>query len=288
MNSVLNSMLAKYDIKNTIDEINAIKEIIQEIVICGLSRGGFFNEAAFYGGTALRIFYGLNRFSEDLDFALLKPNRDFDLSKYFPFIEKEVKAYGLNLDIITKEKTKDSNIFSAFLKGDTKEHIFIFFPNENMKNMTSLKNIKIKFEVDVNPSSGATYEFKYKLLPSPHQVRLYDEPSQFAGKIHALLCRNWSRVKGRDLYDYLFYLSRNARVNIVHLKAKLIDSGYMADNTELTLPVLVSFLEQRFREIDYTQAKDDVRPFLKDTDSLNMWDADFFVSATRQYLQICD
>lgn len=126
MNSVLNSMLAKYDIKNTIDEINAIKEIIQEIVICGLSRGGFFNEAAFYGGTALRIFYGLNRFSEDLDFALLKPNRDFDLSKYFPFIEKEVKAYGLNLDIITKEKTKDSNIFSAFLKGEQK-NIYLYF-----------------------------------------------------------------------------------------------------------------------------------------------------------------
>ena len=129
MNSVLKNMLDKYDIKNTEDEINAMKEIIQEIVICGLSRGGFFNEAAFYGGTALRIFYGLNRFSEDLDFALLEPNKNFDLSKYFSFVEKEVLAYGLNLKIETKEKTKDSNILSAFLKGDTKEHIFIFFPN---------------------------------------------------------------------------------------------------------------------------------------------------------------
>ena len=128
MNSVLKNMLDKYEIKNSIDETNAMKEIIQEIVICGLSRGGFFNEAAFYGGTALRIFYGLNRFSEDLDFALLKPNKDFDLSKYFPFIEKEVQAYGLNLSITEKEKTKDSNIMSAFLKGDTKEHILMFFP----------------------------------------------------------------------------------------------------------------------------------------------------------------
>lgn len=106
MNSVLKNMLDKYEIKNSIDETNAMKEIIQEIVICGLSRGGFFNEAAFYGGTALRIFYGLNRFSEDLDFALLKPNKDFDLSKYFPFIEKEVQAYGLNLTITEKEKKK--------------------------------------------------------------------------------------------------------------------------------------------------------------------------------------
>ena len=133
MKSVLNNMLAKYEIKNTTDEINAMKEIIQEIVICGLSRGGFFDEAAFYGGTALRIFYGLDRFSEDLDFALLKSNIDFDLSKYFSYIEKEVIAYGLNLKIMKKEKNKDSNILSAFLKGDTKEHIFIFFPNENIK-----------------------------------------------------------------------------------------------------------------------------------------------------------
>ena len=143
MNSVLQIMLSKYKIKNTIDETNAMKEIIQEIVLSGLSRGGFFDEAAFYGGTALRIFYGLNRFSEDLDFALLKPNPNFDLSKYFSFIEKEVQAYGLNLTVSEKIKTKDSNITSAFLKGDTKEHILMFFPNENMQNTTSLKNIKI-------------------------------------------------------------------------------------------------------------------------------------------------
>ncbi len=134
MNNVLKNMLDKYDIKNTTDETNAMKEIIQEIVICGLSRGGFFNEAAFYGGTALRIFYGLNRFSEDLDFALLEPNKDFDLSKYFSYIEKEVQAYGLNLFVSAKEKTKDSNIMSAFLKEDTKEHILMFFPNENSQN----------------------------------------------------------------------------------------------------------------------------------------------------------
>ena len=172
-------MLAKYDIKNKTDETNAMKEIIQEIVLCGLSRGGFFDVAAFYGGTALRIFYGLNRFSEDLDFALLKPDKEFDSSKYFSYIEKEVESYGLNLTITTRKKRKESNITSAFLKGDTKEHILKFFLNENMKNVTSLKDIKIKIEVDVNPPSGAEYEFKYKLVPSPHQIRLYDESSLF-------------------------------------------------------------------------------------------------------------
>lgn len=282
MDSILNSMLKKYNIKNTIDEINAMKEILQEIVICGLSRGGFFNEAAFYGGTALRIFYGLNRFSEDLDFALLKPNKNFDLNRYFTYIEKEVLAYGLNLKIETKEKTKDSNILSAFLKGDTKEHIFIFFPNENIRNTTSLKSIKIKFEVDINPPSGARYEFKYKLLPSPHQVRLYDEPSQFAGKIHAILCRNWNyRTKGRDLYDYVFYLSKETKVNLELIKSKLIESNAISVNSEFNIDILKELLNNKFLEINYKNAKEDVMTFIEDKDSLNLWTSDFFTEITK-------
>ena len=282
MNSVLKNMLDKYEIKNSIDETNAMKEIIQEIVICGLSRGGFFNEAAFYGGTALRIFYGLNRFSEDLDFALLKPNKDFDLSKYFPFIEKEVQAYGLNLSITEKEKTKDSNIMSAFLKGDTKEHILMFFPNENMQNTTSLKNIKIKFEVDINPPSGAKYDLKYKLLPSPHQVKLYDEASLFAGKIHAILCRNWNyRTKGRDLYDYIFYLSKNISVNLELVKEKLIDSNVLKGNDNFDINVLKEMFTAKFNEINYNHAKEDVIAFIEDKDSLNLWTKEFFIEITK-------
>ncbi len=282
MNSVLKNMLDKYEIKNSIDETNAMKEIIQEIVICGLSRGGFFNEAAFYGGTALRIFYGLNRFSEDLDFALLKPNKDFDLSKYFPFIEKEVQAYGLNLSITEKEKTKDSNIMSAFLKGDTKEHILMFFPNENMQNTTSLKNIKIKFEVDINPPSGAKYDLKYKLLPSPHQVKLYDEASLFAGKIHAILCRNWNyRTKGRDLYDYIFYLSKNISVNLELVKEKLIDSNVLKGNDNFDINILKEMLTTKFNEINYNDAKEDVIAFIEDKDSLNLWTKEFFIEITK-------
>lgn len=282
MNSVLKNMLDKYEIKNSIDETNAMKEIIQEIVICGLSRGGFFNEAAFYGGTALRIFYGLNRFSEDLDFALLKPNKDFDLNKYFPFIEKEVQAYGLNLTITEKEKTKDSNIMSAFLKGDTKEHILMFFPNENMQNTTSLKNIKIKFEVDINPPSGAKYDLKYKLLPSPHQVKLYDEASLFAGKIHAILCRNWNyRTKGRDLYDYIFYLSKNISVNLELVKEKLIDSNVLKGNDNFDINVLKEMLTAKFNEINYNDAKEDVIAFIEDKDSLNLWTKEFFIEITK-------
>lgn len=282
MNSVLQNMLDKYEIKNSVDEMNAIKEIVQEIVICGLSRGGFFEKAAFYGGTALRIFYGLNRFSEDLDFALLEPDPDFDITKYFSYVEKEIKAYGLNLSISEKEKNSNSNIVSAFLKGDTKEHILMFFPNENMQNVTSLKSIKIKFEIDVNPPKGANYELKYKLLPSPHQVKLYDEPSLFAGKIHAILCRKWTfRTKGRDLYDYIFYISKNTKVNIGLVKNKLIESGVITDETNFDIYVLKDMLNTKFKEINYKDAKEDVIAFVEDKESLDLWSADFFIEISK-------
>lgn len=282
MNSVIKNMLDKYEIKNSIDEMNAIKEIIQEIVICGLSRGGFFEEAAFYGGTALRIFYGLNRFSEDLDFALIKPNVEFDITKYFAYVEKEIKAYGLNLSISEKEKNNKSNIVSAFLKGDTKEHILIFFPNENMENVTSLKSIKIKFEVDVNPPKGANYELKYKLLPSPHQVKLYDESSLFAGKIHAILCRNWNlRTKGRDLYDYVFYISKNTKVNIELVRNKLIESKVITSKTKFNIENLKEMLNNKFKEINYKMAKEDVLPFIEDKESLDLWSEEFFIEISK-------
>ena len=228
MNNIIEQMLYKYDIKNTNDEINALKEIIQEIVLSGLSRGNFFNEAAFYGGTALRIFYNLDRFSEDLDFALLEPNKDFDISKYFNYIQKELKAYGINLNITTKEKNFDSNITSAFLKGDTLELILKFFPSEEEHKYNQiLKNLKIKLKVDINPPMGATYEDKYKLLPSPHQIKLYDKESLFAGKIHAILCRGWNnRVKGRDLYDYIFFTKLTRRIILSCIRLHLPRVGY--------------------------------------------------------------
>lgn len=282
MNNIIEQMLSKYELKNTNDEINALKEIIQEIVLSGLSRGNFFNEVAFYGGTALRIFYKLDRFSEDLDFALIFPNKKFDLSKYFIYIEKELKSYGLNLEISAKQKNKNSNITSAFLKGNTLEHILKFFPNEkNNKYSSLLKNIKIKFEVDINPPSGAEYEEKYKLLPSPHQIKIYDKESLLAGKIHAILCRGWkTRVKGRDLYDYVFFLANDIKVNIELIKNKLIESKYIEQNSNFDINKLKKLLIYKFNEIDYKEAKEDVKPFIKDIDSLNTWSKEFFSGIT--------
>lgn len=283
MNNVIEQMLSKYEIKNTNDKINALKEIIQEIVLSGLSRGGFFDEAAFYGGTALRVFYKLDRFSEDLDFALISPNKEFNLNKYFIFIEKELKAYGLNLEISSKQKNIDSNITSAFLKGDTLEHILKFFPNEAEHKYNSLlKDIKIKFEVDINPPKGATYEERYKLLPSPHQIKLYDKESLLSGKIHAILCRGWkTRTKGRDLYDYIFFIANDTNVNIELIKNKLIESKYIESNSNFDINTLKELLIKKFNEIDYVQAKEDVIPFITKVDSLKIWNKDFFISITK-------
>lgn len=284
MNNVIEQMLSKYDIKNTNDEINALKEIIQEIVLSGLSRGNFFNEGAFYGGTALRIFYNLDRFSEDLDFALLKPDKNFDISKYFSYIEKELMAYGINLHISKKEKNVESNISSAFLKGDTLELILKFFPNEEEHKYNNiLKQLKVKFEIDINPASGATYEDKFKLLPSPHQIKLYDKSSLLAGKIHAILCRGWkTRIKGRDLYDYVFFLANDINVNMELLKNKLVESEYIKSKDKFDIDVLKRILINKFNEIDYNEAKADVIPFIKNVDSLNIWSKKFFISITEK------
>ena len=282
MNTVIEEMLKSYQVDNIYDRKNAMKEIMQEIVLCGLSRAGFFKEAAFYGGTALRIFYGLDRFSEDLDFSLEQINLDFDLCSYFPVLEKEVKTFGLNVEIQEKEKTKDSNIRSAFLKGNTKEHLLLFYADERLVGTVDKNEVvKIKFEVDTNPPAFATYEHKYRLLPVPYEIRLYDMPSLFAGKIHAVICRGWqSRIKGRDLYDYIFYLSKAVTVNQKHLRARLIDSGYISENQECTLEEIKTMLKNRFDSIDFLQARKDVEPFIRDTSVLDIWSADFFKQIT--------
>lgn len=282
MDQIIEQMLQQQNNQTPTDKKNRIKEVMQEIVLCGLSRGGFFQNIAFYGGTALRIFHGLDRFSEDLDFSLKTPDPSFDIQEYIPSLEKEIRSYGVNFKIETKEKTADSNIKSAFLKGNTKEHLMMFFPNDALANTVgSGELIKIKFEVDINPPDYATYETKYRLIPIPCEVTLYDMPSLFAGKIHAVICRSWkSRVKGRDLYDYIFYLSKGTPVNLKHLVTRLAQSGYIPLEKEITLEDIKEMLRNRFRSIDYAQAKQDVEPFIKNPRVLDLWSADFFCGIT--------
>jgi predicted nucleotidyltransferase component of viral defense system len=282
---VLDQMLKKYDINTVEQKKHAIKEIIQEIVLSGLSRSNFFKDAAFYGGTALRIFYGLDRFSEDLDFTLLVNNQDFDFDYYISFVRNEVESLGLKFEVEENSKTKETNIKTAFLKGNTKEQFLIFYPNSNQDTaiLHADEKIKVKFDIDTNPPKYANTEIKYRLLPYPYQVRVYDLPSLFAGKIDAVLSRNWkSRVKGRDFYDYIYFLSMDVIVNIKHLKERLIQSKYIESTFELNKESLITLLNKRFDEIDFDIVKKDVEPFIKDISVLELWSKDFFKEITKK------
>lgn len=282
MNNVIREMLTRFSVNELTEKKDALKEVLQEVILCGLSRAGFFQKTAFYGGTALRIFHGLDRFSEDLDFSLQTADGSFSLSDFFSVLRKEVASFGLNLEITEKVKTRESAIQSAFLKGNTKEHMLMFFnADQSVESIPGNEKIKIKFEVDTNPPASASFERRYRLLPVPYEVMLYDMPSLFAGKVHAVICRAWkSRIKGRDLYDYVFFLSKGAHLNTDHLKARLVQSGIWDSEDSFSIADAKRLLCDRFEAIDYSQAKADVIPFLKDSASLEIWSADFFRQIT--------
>jgi len=282
VDKIIEQMLTQHETVTLADKKNSIKEIMQEIVLCGLSRAGFFKSAAFYGGTALRIFYGIERFSEDLDFSLAAPDPDFDFGAYLPTLEKEVRSYGLNFRVEPKAKTADSDVKSAFLKGSTREHMLIFYADEQTaKAIGGNEVVKVKFEVDINPPEFAGFERKYRLLPIPYEITLYDMPSLFAGKIHAVICRGWkNRVKGRDLYDFVFFRKNRTQVNLPHLTARLAQTGNIAAGAQPALADIKKMLCGRFDSIDYGQAKADVLPFIKNPAEIEIWSADFFKGIT--------
>lgn len=287
MHSAIEDMLKKYPSKTVDDYKNALKEILQEIALLGLFRANFFDVAAFYGGTALRIFYGLDRFSEDIDFSLMKKSGDFDLAPYCDFIRDEMAAFGLEAEVTKKVKAVGTNIESAFIKTGTLINMLkIEAVSPPVSGIGKNELIKIKLEVDVNPPAGANYEVKYLLMPIPFHVRLYSAPSLFAGKVHAILCRDWKsgRVKGRDLYDFVWYLSRSIPLNIYHLEERMKQTGHLKKHERLTPPMVMELLEDKFSSLNFEQAKMDVIPFIKDPRALNLWSSDFFSSITRDKL----
>ena len=207
-------MLKKYNLKSEIELINALKEIFQEITLLGLYRGGFFNKAAFYGGTSLRILYGLERFSEDLDFSLLEKNKSFDMEKYFPSIVNEFEALGIEVSLNKKSKSNETNIESAFLKNDTSIHT-LNIEAKGLEDIHNGRRIKIKLEVDTNPPLKFQTESKTLLLPMTFNIRTMTLPNLYAGKMYALLFRNWkTRVKGRDWFDFEWYVKNNIPLNL--------------------------------------------------------------------------
>lgn len=281
-------MLSKYPCKNTDETREALRQVIQEITLMGLSRAQFFSKAAFYGGTALRIFHGLERFSEDLDFSLIERDPVFDLSAYLPQVHDELASFGLDLSVEKKNKSKESAIQSAFIKGNTLVHLIkITAATPPVTGVPENEHIKIKIEVDTDPPAFAQYETKHRLQPIAYSVRLFDKPSLFAGKMHALLCRNWkTRVKGRDFFDYLWYLSHDIPVNMQHLEARMKQSGHWTGTEPLSKKILLELLDTRLQTIDLEQAKKDVTPFIHDTRSLDLWSKDFFMSVSKDTLRV--
>lgn len=275
---MIDTMLKRYSINTADDYYQALREIMQEIALAGLYRGNFFEKAAFYGGTALRIFYKLDRFSEDLDFSLLKADDSFSLDSYFAAVEKEFHALGIEVEIKTKQKQFKTAVESAFLKSDTSIHI-LQLQSTNIQAWAekTKRPIKIKFEVDTQPPLGFATEEKLLLRPFSFYVKCYQISDLFAGKLHALLYRSWkNRVKGRDWFDFEWYIRHGYPVHLDHFLQRAHQSGDLTDQNRITLEDIQVLLQQRIQEVDFEQAKQDVFPFIRQSNVLDIWSQKYF------------
>lgn len=287
--SIIKQMLSKYDINSENDIVNALKEIFQEITLLGLYRGNFFSIAAFYGGTSLRILYDLNRFSEDLDFSLMGKDENFNIENYFKYIMNEFESLGVPIDIKKKvKKGKSSNIESAFLKNDTSIHTLDIntVDLENiLEGINYKKKIKIKIEVDTNPPLKFQTEAKTILMPMTFNIVSMTLPNLFAGKMHAVLCRKWkTRVKGRDWYDFEWYVKNNTKLNLEHLKERMIESGDFDRSTLLDEKRFIELMNNKIDTLNIEKAIEEVKPFIKDAQMFESWTKNYFKFLTKRVL----
>lgn len=283
MSGPIDSLIARYNPTTAQEFENALKEIIQEIILAGLARANFFDKAAFYGGTALRIFYGLPRFSEDLDFTLLSVQPDFSLKTYFHSVVETLKSFGLDVEIEEINKKVSTEVESAFLKANTRIH---FLKIESGKKFADKiqdnKKISIKFEVDTSPPLG--FETEVKVLPPPitASIKLLKPSYLFSGKMHAILFRKWkSRIKGRDFYDLLWYLGQNIPMNLQYLENKMRDGKTWQESRKISKDDLMRFLKERIKTIDFQNAAQDVAVFIKDPSEVVGWSHEMFLSAIK-------
>ncbi len=274
---MIKKWIEEYQPKNEEEILAALREIMQEVTLAGLSRTDFFNKAAFYGGTALRIFYNLDRFSEDLDFSLLKTDSAFSLEPYFMAIVNEFEAQGLKVSIREKEKKTQSAIDSAFLKSETiwKELVL-----ENIIKQTGIKsnrNVKIKIEIDRHPALGFNTEEKLMLRPFSFYVKCFTRPSLFAGKMHALLFRKWkNRIKGRDWYDMEWYIRKGIQLDLNHFLKRANETGDWAEKT-ITPNQIRELLIEKINSISIDHIKEDVIRFIPNPHVLDIWSKGYFL-----------
>jgi predicted nucleotidyltransferase component of viral defense system len=285
MNPAIASMLERYQRRSIADHVNSLREILQEIVLCGLWRSKLFERAAFYGGTALRVLYGLDRFSEDVDFSLLAPDDGFDLSPYCAAVEQELGAWGFPATVEAKRKSASSTVESAFLKANTRQLLMIIEAGEIAAAVHGRGLLKIKIEVDTDPPPGFSTEIRFLLQPIPFSVKVFAPPSLFAGKMHAVLCRGWkTRVKGRDWYDLVWYVSRGTPLDLAHLEARMRQSGHYNEDVALDEGRLRSMLIRRIEGLDIAAARAEVERFLVDSATVSVWSRDFFMAVAAKVL----
>ena len=275
---IIEEKIKEYKPSGKEEELNAFKEITQEIILSALSRAEFFKHAAFQGGTALRIVHGLQRFSEDLDFVLFQPNQNFQWSHFFREIDLEFSGYGLELEVKDRSKTEDV-IKKAFLK----EHSFGKVLKLIYKRTRSdIQVVNIKLEIDTNPPTNSTFESKVLRFPEPFSIVVQDLPSLFAGKIHALLCREY--IKGRDWFDFVWYIPKKTGVNLLNLQSALIQQGpWKGKALHVNTNWVKEALIEKIESIDWEIARKDVQPFLRSRQlrSLDLWNTEFFRELTQ-------
>jgi predicted nucleotidyltransferase component of viral defense system len=273
---MIKEWIAEYQPKNEDEILDALREIMQEITLAALSRTDFFEKAAFYGGTAHRIFYGLDRFSEDLDFSLLKADEGFTLEPYFSAILSEFEALGIKVRINEKEKAKRSSIESAFLKTETIWKELVLEDILKQTGVKSNKPIKIKIEVDRKPPIGFKTEEKLLIRPFSFYVRCFTRPCLFAGKLHALLYQKWNnRVKGRDWYDLEWYVKKGIPLDVGHFLCRAKDTGDW-NAQDIYKEQILALLNNKIESVSFTNIKEDVVRFIKDDNVLSIWSAPYF------------
>ena len=278
MNEAVRQILATYEIRSVEDSLRALREVMQEIALLGLWRSKFFENAAFYGGTALRVLYGLDRFSEDLDFSLLEKRKNFDLGDYSEALKRELASFGFAVEIESRPKPASAAIQSAFLKADTRtQMITVEFDKGLVQKVPRNQVLKIKLEIDVDPPPGFATEVRYLLRPVPFSVRTFSLPDLFAGKMHAVLCRGWkSRVKGRDWYDLVWFAAYHPELHLVHLEQRMRQTGHWQGPAPLTAGDLRDLLSNRIEKVDIDQIRREVERFVKDPAALAIWSKEFF------------
>lgn len=273
---MIKEWIAEYNPQNEEEIISALREIMQEITLAALSRTNFFEKAAFYGGTALRIFYGLDRYSEDLDFSLLESDSDFSIEPYFNAVLDEFKSLGLTVSIKEKKKTNQTAIDSAFLKAETIWQEIVLEDIIKETGVRSNKTLKIKIEVDRQPPLNFNTEEKLLIRPFSFYVKCFTQSSLFAGKMHALLFRKWkNRVKGRDWYDLEWYIKKGIPLDVSHFLTRAIDTRDWQEEN-ISEKQIIELLYTKIDSVDFSSIKDDVVRFIKNDDVLNIWSPEYF------------